>query len=113
MSVFDDMRTALNSGLKESRKVLDTATARVRRLGDESVTSLDIKQLRAERDKITRELGELVYAGFSNGERKSVSQKTPGVRELVEELDQVSAAIEEKEAALSALRNERKDGEGL
>lgn len=114
MSIFDDMRTVLDSGLKESRKAWESARDRVRQLGDESVTSLDIRQLRSEREKIVRDLGQLVLDSFSSGERKTISPKTPGVKELLEELEQLDRTIEEKEAALNALRNERRsepDGE--
>ena len=110
MSIFDDMRSVLDTGLKGSRKALDSARDRMRQLGDQSVTSLDIRQLKSERDGIVQNLGQLVYDSFASEERKSVSTKTPGVKELIEELEQIDRAIEEKEAALNALRNERRGG---
>lgn len=110
MSIFEDMRSVLDTGLKGSRKAWDTARERVRQLGDESVTSLDIRQLRSERDRIVQELGRTVLDSFSSGERKSISPKTPGIKEIIEELEQLDRAIEEKEAALNALKNERRGG---
>jgi len=110
MNIFDDMRTVLDTGLKGSRKAWESARERVQQLGDESVTSLDIRQLRSERDRIVQDLGQLVLDSFTTEERKSISPKTPGVRELLEELAQLDRTIEEKESALSALRNERRGG---
>mgnify|MGYP006275521183 CR=1 FL=1 len=107
MSIFDDMRSVWDTGLKGSKKAFDSAKEQVRRLGDESVTSLDIRQLRTEREKVLQELGRIVYDSFATEDRKSVTPKTPGARELIEELKQTDAAIAEKEAALSALKNER------
>lgn len=108
MGIFDDMRSVWDSGVKGSRKALESAKEQVRRLGDESVTSLDIRQLRSEREKVLQELGRLVYESFATEERKSVTPKTAGIKELLEDLKQTDAAIQEKEAALSALKNERR-----
>ena len=107
MSIFDDMRSVLDSGVRESRKAFDTARERLQQFGDESITNLDLRQLKSERDKVVHDLGALVAESFGSGERKSISPKTPGIKELLEELDQIDGAIREKEAALSALRNER------
>ncbi len=107
MSIFDDMRSILDSGVEGSKKAIEGARERLKRLGDEGVTNLDIRQPRSEKERLLRELGRSVYHSFSVEERKTVSPKTAGINELLQEIDQIVATLAQKEAALSALKSDR------
>ncbi len=99
-----DWREKLEKGLAQSidqsKSLLGKASDRARELGEQGVLSLEVRQLEAKLKENYHKLGERVYQVLIEDEQSTVSARTNGVKDLVEEIEAAKELLEEKRAAL-------------
>ncbi|MFO7782162.1 MAG: hypothetical protein R6W94_11105 [Spirochaetia bacterium] len=100
MDFWERFRTTIDKGVESSRDVLGKAQERARGLGEKGVLRFEIMQLESRAEKITTKLGARTFEVLVKEEQNTVSKKTPGVRELIEELSEIETRVKEKEEAL-------------
>jgi len=93
----------IDKGVESSRGVLGKAQERARGLGEKGVLRFEIMQLESRAEKITTKLGARTFEVLVKEEQNTVSKKTPGVRELIEELAEIETRVKEKEEALERI----------
>lgn len=100
MDFWERFRTTIDKGVESSRGVLGKAQERARDLGEKGVLRFEIMQLESRAEKLTTKLGARTFEVLVKEGQNTVSRKTAGVRELVEELAELETRIKEKEDAL-------------
>ncbi len=90
----------LNQGIDVSRKIIDTAKKKAKKIGDQSLLAFEIKELEKEHVKLVSELGESVYSLFIMDGRSSVSARTPEIKPLLIRLEKVKDQLVEKKSFL-------------
>jgi hypothetical protein len=103
MDFWERFRTTIDKGVESSRGVLGKAQERARGLGEKGVLRFEIMQLESRAEKITTKLGARTFEVLVKEEQNTVSKKTPGVRELIEELAEIETRVKEKEEALERI----------
>jgi hypothetical protein len=96
----------LNSSLAASKKWFDQAKTRARELGDQSVLSLEVRQLESRHTDLLTKLGSQVYDLLVEEGRSTISSRSSGVKETVEEVQQTRQLLEEKREKLHRGRDE-------
>jgi len=100
MSWREKLEEGLSQGLDSSKSLLGKAGSRARELGEHGVLSLEVRQLEAKVQDDVKKLGERVYEVLKGGEQSTVSARTSGVKELLEEIESAKEMLAEKRAAL-------------
>ena len=103
MDFWERFRTTIDKGVESSRGVLGKAQERARGLGEKGVLRFEIMQLESRAEKITTKLGARTFEVLVKEEQNTVSKKTPGVRELIEELAEIETRVKEKEEAVERI----------
>ncbi|MFP4375093.1 MAG: hypothetical protein ACLFPO_12240 [Spirochaetaceae bacterium] len=103
MDFWERFRTTIDKGVESSREVLGKAQERARGLGEKGVLRFEIMQLESRAEKITTKLGARTFEVLVKEEQNTVSKKTTGVRELIDELAEIEMRIKEKEHALERI----------
>ncbi|NBF41228.1 MAG: hypothetical protein GVY14_12525 [Spirochaetes bacterium] len=103
MDFWERFRMTVDKGVESSRGVLGKAQERARGLGEKGVLRFEIMQLESRAEKITTKLGARTFEVLVKEEQNTVSKKTPGVRELIEELSEIETRVKEKEEALERI----------
>jgi hypothetical protein len=103
MDFWDRFRDTVDKGVESSRGVLGKAQERARDLGEKGVLRFEIMQLESRAEKLSTKLGTRTFEVLMKEGQNTVSKKTSGVRELLEELEEVENRIREKEEALERL----------
>lgn len=103
MDFWERFRTTIDKGVESSRDALGKAQERARGLGEKGVLRFEIMQLESRAEKITTKLGARTFEVLVKEEQNTVSKKTPGVRELIEELAEIETRVKEKEEALERI----------
>lgn len=106
MDFWERFRTTVDKGVESSRGVLEKAQERAKDLGEKGVIRFEIMQLESRVEKLTTKLGARTFEALVKEGRNTVSGKTAGVKELIEELSDVEARIKEKEEALERQKHE-------
>lgn len=109
MSFLDKMKETLNEGLNASRDIFLKAKDKAKELGEKGVINLEIMELKKQIEKLLAKLGTLTYDMLTSEGRQSISNKTPEVKEILEEianLNEMTAKKEEELANYSAEANE-------
>jgi hypothetical protein len=101
MEFWDRFRQTVDKGVESSRGVLGKAQERARDLGEKGVLRFEIMQLESRAEKLSTKLGTRTFEVLVKEGQNTVSRKTSGVRELLEELEEVEQQIHEKEEALA------------
>ena len=100
MKLFDKVKAGVSEGLDSSRDVLKAAKAKTHELEEAAIIRLDLKRLEARTDRLVQDLGVKAYSVFVEEKRKSLSVKTPGVKEILQQLEGLQVLREEKESKL-------------
>ncbi len=90
----------INEGLDVSKKLIDKAKDKAKKLGDQSLLAFEIKELEREDAQLVKELGNIVYTLFIDGERSSVSTRTAEIKPLLKRMKDVRESLAEKRALL-------------
>lgn len=100
MDFMQKIQSTLNQGLDSSRDLFFKARERARELGDKGVLKFEIMQLENQAEKLMGKLGSKTYEVLITEDHSTVSKKTPDIRELLQEIEDVRKRIEEKEKLL-------------
>ncbi len=100
MGLFDRFRDGLGQGLDSSKQLLQTAKEKTQELEEVTILKLDLKRLDSRINSLIRDLGLKVYSAFIEEGRQSLSTKSQGVKEILQELEALQALREDKEAKL-------------
>ena len=103
MDFWERFRTTIDKGVESSRGVLGKAQDRARDLGEKGVLRFEIMQLESRAEKLTTKLGARAFEVLVKEGQNTVSRKTSGVREVIDELAELEARIKEKEEALERI----------
>lgn len=99
----------LNKTVDSSKKLWYKARDRAKELGDQSILSLEVRQLDARHADLLTKLGSRVYELLVEEKRSTVSAKSAGVKELLEEIRETKDLIEEKRGELNEESSKEED----
>lgn len=102
-ALWRGVERAVNQGLKGSRDALDRARSKARELGERGALRLDLLQLERQRGRLLEELGALIHDRLGSQGQATVSRGTPGVKDLMMQIDDVAGRCAAKRAALEQL----------
>jgi len=100
MSVWDNLKNKLDTGLEGSKKVFSAAKEKAQDLGEKGVVKVELTQLRSKKDHLYKEVGAKVHLLLGIEGRGSVSLKTAELKPLFEELTELEESIQQKEILL-------------
>jgi hypothetical protein len=100
MSFRDRVQETINRGLKSSHELFDKAKEKAKDLGEKGVLKLEISQLDNQIEKLFAKLGSAVYNRLIEENQNTISQGTPDVKELLNEIRETQLRVEEKEKLL-------------
>jgi hypothetical protein len=100
MDFWQRMQKAINKGVESSKEVLEKATDKAKDLGEVGVLKFEIKQLENQGSKALARLGNAVHQVLVKEGHATVSKKSTGVKEILQEIDNIEERIQEKEEAL-------------
>lgn len=110
MDFWDRVKSTLDKGLEGSRDLLSKARDRAQDLGERGVLRVEIMQLENQTEKLVGKLGTVTYESLIVEKQDHVTKDTEGVRELIDEINDVHARIKEKEAALELAKRQQSAG---
>lgn len=111
-ALWRGVERAVNQGLKGSRDALDRARSKARELGERGALRLDLLQLERQRGRLLEELGSLIHDRLGAQGQATVSRGTPGVKDLMLQIDDVAGRCAAKRAALEQLAAQSAAGQG-
>ncbi len=97
MTFSEKLRDIVDKSLSASKDFAIKAGAKAQDLGEKGVLKLEIAQLEGQSHKLISKLGLEVYDAFVARDQKSITKDSPVVRELLDEIAGVKAAIEKRE----------------
>ncbi len=100
MNFMERIQDTLNKGLDSSREMFAKAREKAVDLGDKGVLKFEILQLENQAEKLVGKLGAVVYKALTESEDRAVTQDTPEVKELLDEIQEVKRRVAEKEVLL-------------
>jgi len=100
MNFMERIQDTLNKGLDSSKEMFARAREKAVDLGDKGVLKFEILQLENQAEKLVGKLGTVVYKSLTEGEDRTVSENTPEVKELLDEIQDVKRRVAEKEVLL-------------
>ena len=104
MSIYEKLQDGLNDGLaygiETSKQLLQKARETAADLEETGVLKIDLRRLNARKKELINELGIKAYEAFLVKEKKSLTQASAGVKEILTELQDVEKMIAEKEEQL-------------
>ncbi len=104
---------AVNQGLRGSRDALDRARSKARELGERGALRLDLLQLERQRSRLLEELGALIHDRLGVQGQATVSHGTPGVKDLMTQIDDLTERCVAKREALELLAAQGTAGESV
>jgi predicted nucleic acid-binding Zn-ribbon protein len=110
MSFLDNLQKALSDGLEASKKLLSKAADKARELGEKGMLNWEISQLNGQAEKISAKIGAQTYKELVENSKASIT-KDDGLEALLQELDDIKKKVEEKEAKIAAIGDEKDDAE--
>lgn len=90
------MQDGLNQGLDSSKKLFQDAKKQATKLGEQSVLALEIKQLESKEEELISKLGERVYQLLVQEGQSTVSSRSSGVKDILDEIQETRTMLEEK-----------------
>ena len=104
MSIYEKLQDGLNDGLaygiETSRNLLKKAKETAVDLEETGILKIDIIRLNNRKKDLINELGIKAYEAFIVNERKSLTQSSTGVKEILTELVDIDKQISAKEEEL-------------
>lgn len=111
MDFWDRMRHAIDQGLDSSRGFLSKAGDRARDLSERGILRFEIKQLESQAEQLTAKLGSRAYEVLVKEGKNTVSKSTPGVKEIIGEIQDIEQRVKDKEEQLAALAQREAEAE--
>ncbi len=111
MDFWDRVRNTVDKGIDNSRGFFGKAQERARDLSERGILRFEIMQLESRVEKLTAKLGARAYEVLSKEGKNTISRKTPGVKDIISEIEDIEKRVHEKEADLAVLA-ERSPEEG-
>jgi len=112
MSFQDKLKDTVSKGIEHSKQFLGTAKDKAKVLGDAGILRFEIRQLQEKVKKEETSLGHAAYTLLSLEGKQSISKKTSGVKEMIENLDDLHTQLTAKRILLADLgENEEEQGE--
>jgi len=102
-TIWRDVEHAVSHGIKGSRDALDRARLKARELGERGALRLDLMQLERQRTRMFEKLGMVIQERLEVRGQATVSQGTPGVKALLEQIADITERCVEKREALEKL----------
>jgi len=96
----EKLEKGFSQSLDTSKKILDGAKEQAKKIGEQGVLSLEVKQLESKRTDLLLDLGGRVYDLLHDQGQSSVTSRSVGVKETMEELNEVILLLGEKRVAL-------------
>ena len=96
----EKLEKGLSQGINQSKTLFGKAGDRARELGEHGVLSLEVRQLENKLQDDMNKLGSRVYEVLKEEQQSTVSARTNGVKELLEEIESNKNMLDEKRAAL-------------
>lgn len=90
----------IHQGLDSSKKLFEGAKDQAKKMGEQGVLALELRQLESKRTDLLIKLGTKVYELLSEQGQSTVTSRSTGVKESLQELEEVSQLLEEKKVAL-------------
>jgi hypothetical protein len=112
MDFWDRVKNAMDKGLEGSRDLLSSLKERTQDLGERGVLRLEIAQLENQAEKLLGKLGTRSYEALVTEGLPEITTSTPGISEIIAEIDTVRTQIGEKEAALDLAKRKDSPGQG-
>jgi hypothetical protein len=109
MTFAERMKDVINKGLAASKDLAGRAGEKARELGTKGMLRLEILQLRSRMEKLTAKLGIEVYAAFAERKDSSVSRDSPEIAGILEQIEELRAAVERKENEFRAVGGKESD----
>jgi hypothetical protein len=106
MDFWDRVKSTLDKGLDASKDLFGKARERAQDLGERGVLRVEIIQLENQAEKLVGKLGTVAFEALVTDKKEQITTETPGVRELIDEINDVQARIKEKEAALELAKRQ-------
>ena len=106
MDFWSRMKDALDKGVSSSRELYDKARERAQDLTDRGILRFEISQLENQAEKIIAKLGSRTYEVLVREGQTTVSRKTAGVKDLIEEVEAIQGRIHDKEEQLSRMHDD-------
>lgn len=103
MDFIDKVQGALSQGLEGSRDLFGKAREKAKDLGEKGVIRFEILQLERQAAELMGKLGTRVFEVLVFQKHNTVSAKTEGVRDLIQEIERVKTQIEQREAMLKKM----------
>lgn len=103
MGFWDRMEELVNQGLEGSREILSKAKVKARDLGEKGLLKYEILQLERQAQAKLTKLGVQVYEKLALKGQGTVSRE--GLRETIDEIQELKERIEEKERTLKEVGN--------
>ncbi len=104
MSIYEKLQDGLNDslayGIETSKQFLKKAKVAAVEIEETSIIKIDIRRLNTRKKDLINELGIKAYEAFLVNERKSLTQTSSGVKEILNELVEVDKNIAFKEEEL-------------
>ncbi|MDC7225543.1 MAG: hypothetical protein PQJ61_02125 [Spirochaetales bacterium] len=108
MSIYeklqDGLNDSLNYGIESSKQLLKKARETASDLEENGLLRIDLKRLNSRKKELIGELGIKAYEAFLVNQRKSLTQSSSGVKEILTELEGLEKTIMEKEEELRNLK---------
>lgn len=100
----------LHQGYDVTRKLFGKAKERAAELGEHGVLSLEVRQLEAKYTELLTSLGGKVHNLLVHEKRSTVTAKSQGVKELLEQIEETREELESKRQLLQEQEKTKSGG---
>lgn len=101
MDFWERMRNGLEKGVESSRELFGRAREKARDLGEKGVIRFEIMQLENQVEKKVALLGQRTYEILVKEGLSAVERDTPGVKGIIDEIEDLRGKIADRQNALS------------
>ena len=109
MDFKEKLQKTLNQGVEASKEIIHKAKEGAKDLGDLGVLKFEISQLEGKLNKLHQEIGETVDTLLLVDGKQSVTLKTAGIKELLDEVGTIKEKIENKNKILEERKDKKED----
>ncbi len=106
MDFWARMKDTLDKGIETSRDLYGRAREKAQDLTDRGILRFEINQLDSEAEKLIAKLGSRAFEVLVTEGQTTVSRKTAGMHELIDEIVAVHERLKEKEAQLAKMQQD-------
>lgn len=102
MDFWEKMRSSFETGVASSRELFGKAREKARDLGEKGIIRFEIVQLENQVEKKVALLGQRTFEILVTEGQESVGRETPGLKGLLDEIEDLREKIQDRRNALSA-----------